>query len=77
MEYNYFSVIKVHFIYSSGNFLFFIELSLFIFIDYENNKPTILFIVNFIVWNKFKCTPIRLKLLEKYKQYVLNGFLQF
>ena len=56
MEYKYFSVIKVHFIYSSGNF-FFIELSLFIFIDYENNKPTILF-VNFIVWNKFKCTLI-------------------
>ena len=76
MEYNYFSVIKVHFIYSSGNF-FFIELSLFIFIDNENNKATILFILNFIVWNKFKCTSVRLKLLEKYKQYVLNGFLQF
>ncbi len=76
MEYNYFSVIKVHFIYSSGNF-FFIELTLFIFIDNEDNKPTILFIVNFIVWNKFKCSSVRLKLLEKYKQYVLNGFLQF
>ena len=35
-------------------FFFFSELSLFMLIDYENNKQTTLFMVNFIVWNKLK-----------------------